>query len=277
MELFSRGRLIETVVRRAILILVLAFFITPVILIVLTSLKTRLDALASPPLWIFKPTLENYVHIFVSYSFGLYIRNSFIAATGATLVSVVLGTLAAYGLARYPFRGSEGVSYWILSLRMAPAIASIIPLFIMLRTINLIDKSSGLILVYTSANLPLVIWVMRGFFEDIPRDMEENALVDGCSRLGAFFRIALPMAVPGLAAIAILTFLFTWNEFLFALILTSRSAQTLPVAVLLFMRETGIDWGNMTAAATIMMLPMLVSTIFVQRGLVRGLTMGAIK
>ncbi len=277
MDLFSRGRPFEAVLRRIVLAAIVAVFLGPVVLIILTSLKTRVDALASPPLWIFTPTLSNYVHIFDSYTFGTFMRNSFVAAGGATLLSMFLGTLAAYGLARFPFRGSGGLSYWILSLRMAPAIASIIPLFILLRTIHLIDTSWGLILVYTSANLPLVIWVMRGFFEDIPQDMEESALVDGASRLGALLRIALPLVAPGVAATAILAFLFTWNEFLFALILTSRNAQTMPVAVMLFMRETGIDWGYMTAAATIMMLPMLVSTVFVQRGLVRGLTMGAVK
>ncbi len=277
MDLFARGRPIEAILRRIVLAVIVAVFLGPVVLIILTSLKTRVDALASPPLWIFKPTLDNYIHIFVSYTFETFMLNSFVAAGGATLLSMLLGTLAAYSLARFPFRGSEGVSYWILSLRMAPAIASIIPLFILLRTIHLIDTSLGLILVYTSANLPLVIWVMRGFFEDIPQDMEECALVDGASRVGAFLKIALPLVAPGVAATAILAFLFSWNEFLFALILTSRNAQTMPVAVMLFMRETGIDWGYMTAAATIMMVPMLVSTVFVQRGLVRGLTMGAVK
>jgi ABC-type glycerol-3-phosphate transport system permease component len=143
--------------------------------------------------------------------------------------------------------------------------------------VRLVDTLFGLAIVYTASNLPLAIWMMKGFFEDLPIDMEESALVDGSSRLRAFATIALPLVAPGLAATAILLFVFTWNEFLFALILTGRTAQTLPVAVTLFVRETGIDWGYMTAAASLMMLPMVMATLFVRRGLARGLTMGAVK
>lgn len=277
MGLFGKSSRIEIILRRLIILLAVIFFIAPIMLIILTSLKTRVDALASPPVWIFKPTLDNYTQIFQNYDFGKFFRNSLIAGVVATLFSMILSSLAAYGLARYRFRGSGGLAYWILSLRMSPAIASIIPVFLLLKAIGQTDSLPGLIIVYTSINLPLGIWILRGFFEDVPVEIEESALVDGCSRLGAFFRMAMPLALPGISATAILTFLFTWNEFLFALILTGRSTQTMPVAVTLFMRETGIDWGFMTAAATLMMLPTLISTVFIQKGLVRGLTMGAVK
>jgi multiple sugar transport system permease protein len=133
------------------------------------------------------------------------------------------------------------------------------------------------VLVYCTFNIPFIVWMMRGFFEDLPVELEESAMVDGCSRLGAFSRIALVLAAPGLASTAILTFLFTWNEFIFALILTATSARTMPVAVQLFMRETGILWGHMTAAAVFMMVPTVILTFFIQRYLVRGLTFGAVK
>lgn len=276
MEVLGRGGRVEQAIRRVVIALALIAFLGPIVLIVVTSFKTRVEALGSP-FALFRPTLDNYSHIFAEYSFAHYAKNSLVASVASTLVALALGSLAAYALARYRFRGRGGLAYWILSLRMAPAIASVIPLFIMLRQVHLTDNLIGLILVYIGANLPLVIWMMKGFFDDLPVDMEESALIDGASRLGACVRIALPLVAPGLAATAILTFIFTWNEFLFALILTGRNAQTLPVAVTLFVRETGIDWGYMTAAASLMMLPMVICTLFVRRGLTRGLTLGAIK
>ena len=275
MRLKRRHR--QDILRAFLLLLVLIFCLFPIIMIVVTSLKTRVDAMAMPPVWIFKPTFANYTGIFSMYDFALYFKNSIIAASVSTLVAVVLGAPAAYVLARYKFRAKENLAFWILSQRMTPAIAAIIPLFILLRTVSLLDTLVGLIIVYTTFNLPFLIWMMRGFFEDLPIELEESAMVDGCSRYGAFFRVALVLAAPGLAAAAIFTFLFTWNEFLFALILTGTRARTMPVAVQLFMRETGIDWTHMCAAAVVMMIPMLIFTMFIQRYLVRGLTFGAVK
>ena len=275
MRLKRRHR--QDILRAFLLLLVLIFCLFPIIMIVVTSLKTRVDAMAMPPVWIFKPTFANYTEIFSMYDFALYFKNSIIAASVSTLVAVVLGAPAAYVLARYKFRAKENLAFWILSQRMTPAIAAIIPLFILLRTVSLLDTLAGLIIVYTTFNLPFLIWMMRGFFEDLPMELEECAMVDGCSRYGAFFRVALVLAAPGLAAAAIFTFLFTWNEFLFALILTGTRARTMPVAVQLFMRETGIDWTHMCAAAVVMMIPMLIFTMFIQRYLVRGLTFGAVK
>lgn len=260
-----------------LMILLLIYVLFPIVMIMLTSFKTRIDALAVPPVWIFQPTLANYIGIFSLYDFTQYFINSTIAATVSTLLAVLLGAPAAYALARYDFRARSNLAFWILSLRMTPVIAAIIPLFIMLRNVSLLDTLEGLILVYTTFNLPFMIWMMRGFFEDLPVELEESAMVEGCSRYGAFMRVSLVLAAPGLAAAAIFTFLFTWNEFLFALILTGTRARTMPVAVQLFMRETGIDWGHMCAAAVVMMVPMLIFTLFIQRYLVRGLTMGAIK
>lgn len=260
-----------------VIVLVVVFFLGPIIMIIITSLKSRVDALAIPPVWIFKPSFQSYSEIFSLYNFFAYFLNSLIVATFGTLAALLLGVPAAYSLARHTFRGQSNLSFWILSIRMTPPVAVIIPLFIFFRTLHLLDTHLGLVIVYLSFNLPFVVWMMRSFFQDLPVELEECAMVDGCSRFGAFLRVALPLAAPGLAAAAIFTFLFTWNEFLFALILTGRNAQTMPVAVQLFMRETGINWGHMTAAAVVMMIPMVAFTLFVQRYLVRGLTFGAIK
>jgi multiple sugar transport system permease protein len=264
-------------IKRLLVVVVAIFFLFPIVLIFLTSIKSRVDALAFPPVWIFTPTLNNFREIFELYDFALYFRNTLIAASAATLCAMILGVPAAYSLARHKFRGQSNVAFWILSIRMTPAIAAIIPLFILLRTLRLLDSLAGLVLVYSTFNIPFVVWMMRGFFEDLPVELEESAMVDGCSRLGAFGRIAVVLAAPGLASTAILTFLFTWNEFVFALILTATRARTMPVAVQLFMRETGILWGHMTAAAVVMMVPTVILTFFIQRYLVRGLTFGAVK
>lgn len=264
-------------IKRLLVVVVAIFFLFPIVLIFLTSIKSRVDALAFPPVWIFTPTFNNFREIFELYDFALYFRNTLIAASAATLCAMILGVPAAYSLARHRFRGQSNVAFWILSIRMTPAIAAIIPLFILLRTLRLLDSLPGLVLVYSTFNIPFVVWMMRGFFEDLPVELEESAMVDGCSRLGAFGRIAVVLAAPGLASTAILTFLFTWNEFVFALILTATRARTMPVAVQLFMRETGILWGHMTAAAVVMMVPTVILTFFIQRYLVRGLTFGAVK
>ena len=238
------------IIRRILILIVALFFLLPIVLIFLTSIKTRVDALAFPPVWLFTPTFANFQEIFELHDFGLYFRNSLVVAGVSTFFSLLLGVPASYSLARHKFRGQQQVAFWILSIRMTPAIAAVIPIFIMLRTVKLLDTQAGLIIIYSILlNLPFVVWMMRGFFEDLPVELEESAMVDGCSRLGAFTRIALVLAAPGLASTAILTFLFAWNEFVFALILTATSARTMPVAVQLFMRETGILWGQMTAAA----------------------------
>ena len=270
---FSLGNLVYALATAAVVL----FFIFPIFMIIVTSLKSRVDALASPPVWIFRPVFFNYFDIFQENNFGRYFRNSLVVATFGTAFALILGVPAAYSLARRPFKREADLSFWILSQRMMPAIAVIIPMFILLRTVRLLDTYLGLIVVYVTFNLPFVIWTMRGCFQDLPIEMEESAMVDGCSRYGAFWKIALPLVAPGLASAAIFTFLFTWNEFLFALILTGRNTATMPVAVQLFMRETGIDWGRMTAAAVVMMVPTLLFTLVAQRYLVRGLTFGAVK
>ena len=273
-----RKRTLGSIIANILVILVLIVFLFPIVMIVLTSIKNRGDALASPPVWIFTPTISNYTGIFEQYPFTSYLRNSILVATLNTAIALVIGVPAAYALARFRFRGANHVQFWILSQRMMPAIAAIIPLFILFRRFGLTNSIAGLILIYLTSSLPFIVFMLTRFFEEIPRELEEASLVEGSSWYGAMTRIAIPLARPGIAATAIFTFIFSWNEFLFALILTSTErAQTMPVAVTLFIRETGIEWGYMTAVAVIMMIPTAILTLAAQRHLVQGLTMGALK
>ena len=268
---------IRKVLLPVITALIFIVIIFPAFATLLTSLKTDVDAFTFPPKWIFRPILTNYTEIFQTSPFLLYVGNSLLVAGANAGVCLLLGALAAYGLARFRFRGADNVAFWILSLRMMPPVAAIIPVYIIMKNLRFLDTPWALIIVYLTFNLPFVVWMMKGFFEDIPREIEESALVDGCSEIGIFSRIAVPLAAPGLAAPAIIIFIFAWNEFLFALILTATKAVTLPVGILGYMKETGINWGYMTAGGILSLIPIIVFTSLSQRYLVKGLTLGALK
>ena len=268
---------VKKIVFVLITVIIFGFVLFPPIVLFLTSIKTELDALSFPPKWIFQPTLQNYVDIFKTSPFFRFLLNSIIVASTNTALCLGLGSLTAYGLARFKFRGSENLSFWILSIRMMPPVAAIIPIYIIMKKVRLLDTPWALIIIYLTFNLPFVVWMMKGFFEDIPRAIEESALIDGCSEFAVFRKIALPLVAPGLAATAILIYIFSWNEFLFALILTGTRAVTLPVGIIGFMKETGINWGYMTAGGILALIPVIIFTILVQRHLVKGLTLGALK
>ena len=253
----------------------------PVYWMLTISLKTDADQLASPPKWFaFAPTLEHYRDAFVTRSFGSYLITSTIVATLSTLCAVVIGTLAAYALTRFqmPSRMNRRLSLWILSTRMFPPIVTIVPLFLMMRDVRLINTIPALVIVYIAFNLPFVVWMMRGFFNEIPREMEEAAFVDGDTRLGALRHIVLPLVTPGLAATAVFCLIICWNEFLFASVLTqTEAAMTLPIGIAGRVTQYEIKWGVMSAAGVVAMLPILIFALSVQRYLVRGLSLGAVK
>ncbi len=275
------NEVVRAKVKKLIFLLIVAVIfgviLFPPVVLFLTSIKTELDALSFPPKWIFKPTLENYTEIFEFSPFARYLLNSFIVASLNTGVVLVLGSFAAYSLARFRFKGADDIAFWILSVRMMPPVAAIIPIYIIMRNLRLLDTPWSLVITYLTFNLPFAVWMMRSFFREIPREIEESALVDGCSIFRSFRSIALPLAAPGLAATGILTFIFSWNEFLFALILTGSKAVTLPVGITGYMKETGINWGYMTAGGALALIPVIVFTILAQKHLVKGLTMGALK
>lgn len=272
-----RGERLKAILVTVAITMILIIIIFPVVMLFLTSIKSTVDAFRYPPVWLFRPTLSNYREIFRLWPFGRYLLNSTIVATLSTVIAVTVGSMGAYSLARFRFKGLKDVAFWILSIRITPPIAAIIPIFIIMRKLDLLDKPLSLIITYTTFNLPFAVWLLRGFFREIPEEIEESARVDGCSHFGTFVRVVLPLSTPGLATTAIFSFIFSWNEFLFALMLTATKAQTLPVAVTGFIRETGVMWGHMAAAGVVIMLPMVLFTLLVQRNLVRGLTMGALK
>lgn len=267
--------------RYLLLTVALLCALAPVYWMLTISFKTEVEQFAVPPPWfVFTPTANHYHDAFVTRGFGNYLLNSAIVAVASTACALVIGTLAAYALARFqlPWRLNRRLSLWILSTRMFPAIVTAVPLFLMMRDVHLLNTRLSLIIVYTGFNLPFVVWMMRGFFADLPRDLEEAALVDGDSRMGALVRVVLPLVSPGLAATAVFCLIVSWNEFLFALVLTQTDASTtLPVGIAGSVTQFEIKWGVMSAAATVAVVPILVFALSLQKYLVRGLSMGAVK
>jgi len=255
--------------------------IFPVAWLISSSFKNPVDIFAIPPLLVPPdPTLDHYGVLFLEMGFLEYIYNSIIVATSTVLLSLGVGILAAYSLARFklPHNLNTHLSFWVLSTRMFPPIVTIIPLFSMLRWLNLVNSRIGLVIAYTAFNLPFVVWMMRGFFVEIPVELEEAAMVDGYSRMAAFWNIIIPIAKPGIMATAIFTLIMSWNEFLFALILSqTRVAATLPIGVSSRVTQYEILWGQMSAAGVIAMAPVLIFALLAQKHLVRGMSMGAVK
>ncbi len=264
----------ERVLFYGTLAVLLAFFLFTFVWMVLSSLKTNVEVTAYPPLWLFWPTLRNYVDVFTQNPFFSYMLNSTIIAVAAVAVGLLCGLPAAYTMARYR-QAKLGALF--LMLRILPGIAFLVPLFVIYRQLGLINTISGIVLAHIIIVLPLVIWIMAGFFVDIPRELEEAALIDGCTRVGTFVRIVLPLSKPGLVAAGILSFIASWNNFIFVLILGGKDTVTLPMAVYSFVSFEDVNWGGLTAAATVITVPILVLSLIVQRYLVGGLTMGAVK
>jgi multiple sugar transport system permease protein len=267
-------------IRLTLIVVALIATLLPVYWMVNTSLKSQVEVFTSPPtLWPRNPTLDNYVSIFVRRHLGGYLLNSLTIVGSAVLLSLAIGSLAAYSLARFGRNQlQQSLTFWVLAPRMIPPVSLVVPLFLILQHLGLINTQMGLILVYTAFNLPFVAWMMRSFFQEIPIDLEEAAMVDGATRLRSFRDIVLPLAAPGLAATSLFSLIITFNEFLFALILTSTPvAATLPVGTAALIGKTQTLYGEMAAAGVVAAVPLVTFALLVQRHLVRGLTMGAVK
>jgi multiple sugar transport system permease protein len=260
-----------------VLALIAVYALTPIVWTVLTSLKLPRDILTVPPSLTFTPTLDNYQEALFKGGFARALLNSVIVGAGATLLSLAAGSLAAYALARFRFRGSNVLAYAILMTRMFPPVIAGLPLFILFQNLGLVDTHLGLILAHTTFSLPFVVWMMRSFFFTIPPSLEEAAMVDGCSQLGALVRVTLPLAAPGLAATSIFALIGSWNDLFFALILSRTNTPTLPVTAASFVTEQGVLWGQINAASVIIMAPIVVFTILMQKHLTRGLIAGGVK
>jgi ABC-type glycerol-3-phosphate transport system permease component len=270
-------RLLPHVARIAFVYAMLVLFAFPIFWTLMTALKTRVDAFASPPVWFFVPTLDNFRQMLFSGDFLRLLGNSLRTATANTLLAVVIGTAAAYGIVRYNAAG-KNFMLWVLSIRMLPPIVAAVPLFTIFARLRLVDTPVVLPLIYLSFNLPLVIWMMHSFLRELPPELEESARIDGASTFEVLRRIVMPLVSPGLVATAVLCFIFAWNELLLGSIFTRLQARTISVALAGFIAaESEIDWGNLAAAGIIAMAPPVLLALLFQRYIVRGLTMGAVK
>lgn len=262
-------------------ILFLGFFVlfvlVPLYWVFVTSIKPSDDYLAIPPVWFpEEPTIVHYTAALFAYHGLTGLINSLVISISATILSCLVGTLMAYSLARFN-TGGPHLSFWVLSQRFLPPIAIILPLFLNYRLIGLQDTHVGLILAYTVFTLPVSVWMMFAYFRQMPRSLEEAALVDGCTRWTAFWRVAVPLAVPGIVAAAVFTFIACWTEFFFAIVLTSRDAFTLPTVFRAFLSFQGAQYGEASALAIVSLVPSIILGVLVQKHLVRGLTLGALR
>lgn len=276
----------KEVLRYGLIVLVLGFIVFPIAWMILTSFKPADAVMVSPPRFLFTPTLDNYVHAIYDKNFLFYIKNTLFISVASTIIVVITGSLAAYSFARYNV-GDGHLLFFILSTKMFPAIAVILPYFLIFREVGKtgvgsffgigLDQPGALIISYTVFNLPFAIWLLVSFFQDIPRELEHSARLDGLTRLKVLAKVVCPLAAPGIAVTGVFTLIFSWNEFLFAYILTRKSASTVTVGVESFFTLQGILWGPVAAAATISVLPMLIFVLAMQRYMVRGLTFGAVR
>ena len=281
----------------------------PLLWILATGFKSSPDSIAYPPKLLFEPTLEGYVNLFTTQTrqtreyldvhppttwyeeivhqkgmviagpsrFGERFTNSVIIGFGSTFLSVFLGTLAAYAFSRYRIPLKDDLLFFILSTRMMPPVAVAIPIFLMFRSLGLSDTHAGMILLYTAVNLSLSVWLLKGFIDEIPREYEEAALIDGYTRFQAFRKVVLPQAATGIASTAIFCLIFAWNEYAFAVLLTSGTAQTAPPFIPTIIGVGGQDWPAVAAGATLFLVPVMIFTILLRKRLLRGITFGAVR
>jgi multiple sugar transport system permease protein len=299
---------------RATLIVIAALVgLVPILIMGLTAFKSRADIVSVPPKLIFEPTLEGFVFLLTERSqisksrieeakktrdqlglfdrialdngqvingpsdFAMRLRNSLIIAGGSTIASVVLGVFAAYAFSRFSIPGKDDLLFFILSTRMLPAVVVAVPIFLMFRQVGLHDTHLGMIILYTVFNLSLTVWLLKGFIDEIPKEYEEAALVDGYTRMQAFFKIVLPQAATGIAATTVFALIFAWNEYAFALMLTSQQARTAPPAIATMQGRGGIEWSAIAAGSLAFLIPVVIVTFALRKHLLRGVTFGAIR
>ena len=272
----ARKRIKRTILY-IILIVVLVFWAVPMLWMVSSSFKNDVDSLSKVPKILFTPTIANYHDALFTRGILKNFVNSVIIALLSSCLGIIIGTPCAYAISRFDMKQKESLYFWFLTTRIAPPILSALPFFLFSRFVGLYDSRAMMVIVYTLMNLSWVVWMMRSFFDELPKEVDESGMVDGCTRVGVLVRLVLPLSRPGLIATAIFCLIISWNEYFFALILTSVKAQTLPAAITSFLTIHGLLWGQMCAIGTIVMLPILVFIFFTQRQLVRGLTMGSVK
>jgi multiple sugar transport system permease protein len=247
----------------------------PLAWVALSSLKSQGDIIDLA--FVFEPTFEHYQQILFDSAVPGFLFNSVLVASISALIAVVFGTAGGYALSRSDIRGKKHLAFWIISTRMAPIAVAIIPLFFLFNLLNLLGTYAALIIAYSTFNIPFGIWMMRSFFDEIPESIEEAALVDGATRWQAFRKALLPLVAPGIGATAIISVVFSWNDFLFAFLFSNTSTQTIPVAAAQQIGQSGIDWGSVMGITMVILVPMVAFGMIVREYLVEGLTMGAVK
>lgn len=261
----------------AVLALLAALCLLPVVLMVVTSLKTEAQIFDTRWSWWFVPTMDNYRAVIDDGHIDRYLLNSLKVSAASTLITLMLGTMCAYAMARFRFLGREPLGYSTLILRTLPPAVLAVPVFVLWSAWGIADTLSGVVLVYVALNLPFTIWLLYGFIDQLPIELEEAAAIDGCGPFRVFWRIVLPLIKPGLAAAAIFTFRLAWNEFILSFILTNRVTRTLPASISNYITDTGVEWGKIMAAGVLIALPPLIFTFVAARQIITGLTAGAVK
>jgi len=269
-----RDRSARSVLRIAGILLVTLAFLAPLVWMLAASLKSNLEIIDPGRTFDFTPTFKNYDTVFGDQAFGPFIVNSLIVGTGSTLVALLVGVPAAYGIARYRIKNA---TVFVLLARIIPGVSLLIPWYFLFSQIQLVGTYLVLVLTHFFVTMPLVVAIMTSFFEGVPEELEEAAQIDGTSRIGAFARVVLPLSVPGIATATILSFIFSWNNFLFALVLSDQGTRTLPVAISNFTSYAAVDWGGLMAASVIITVPVMIIALVAQRYVVSGLTAGATK
>lgn len=273
-----RGRLdLGHILAGIALIVVIVATVFPFFWMVSSSLKTRADILAFPPVWTFTPTLEHYREALFRVNVAKSLANSLVVAIASTGLALLVGTPAAYALARWDWKGKRDLWFWIISNRFMSPIVLALPFFLLARALGVLDNVWTLVAIYLTFNIPIVVWIVMDQFRAVPRELDEAAVVDGATPFLAFFRVILPLTLPGVVVSAILCFIFSWNELLYALVLTRAASRTAPVAATSFMSGYDLPWGEIMATGTMIVLPVIIFAMLVSRHLVRGLTLGAVK
>jgi len=262
----------------SVLVVLSVICLTPIWIMISTSFKNEVVIFDGRPVWFFFfPTLQNYIDIFTGARFGTFLTNSLIIGVTSTIITLVVGGMAAYALARMRFRGRQSIATGTLLVRMVPPAVLAIPAFVVAIVLGIDNQLTGLIFFYTALNLPFAIWLLYGFVKQVPVEMEEAAIMDGASSWQVFTKVLFPVMKSGYAVTGIFTFRIAWNEFILALLLTNRTTRTLPVATSLFLTDTGPEWGRIMAMGTLIVIPPLMFTFFAARQIIAGMTAGAVK
>ena len=273
----SGRRILVRIVLAALLGIYLIWTWFPIVWMLLTALKKEQNMFGLPPKLLFPPTLDNYKYLFLEIGIHKYLGNSILVAFCSTAIALFFGSWGGFALAKGRIAPKKQIAFWIVSTRMVPIAAMILPLYMIFRTFHVLNTIQALVFAHVSFNLPFAIWLMHGFFKEIPVALEEAAMVDGCNKLQSFFRVALPTVLPGLLVTAILSIMFSWNDYAYASLFTAAESQTLPVVVARLITQRGILWGQVMSMGSLIFLPILAAGLLIQKYMARGFTMGAVK